>query len=65
MVRNIKETFLPKTEMREKQFVQDPGYVEDVKDAWCMSYAKLHWVYLFLVKDIEDVYNVYKLQCRF
>ena len=65
MVRNIKETFLPKTEMQEKQLVQDPGYVEDVKDAWCIPSAKLHWVYLFLVKDIKDVYNVYELQCRF
>ena len=50
MVRNIKETFPPKTEMQEKQLVQDPGYVEDVKDACCC---------------MKDVYNVYKLQCRF
>ena len=32
MIRNIKKTFPPKTGLREKQFLQDPGYVEDVED---------------------------------
>ena len=32
MIGNIKETFLPKTGLREKQLLQDPGYVEDVGD---------------------------------
>ena len=32
MIGNIKKTFLPKTGLREKQLLQDPGYVEDVKD---------------------------------
>ena len=32
MIRNIKETFPPKTGLWEKQLLQDPGYVEDVKD---------------------------------
>ena len=32
MIRNIKETFPPKTGLREKQLLQDPGYVEDVED---------------------------------
>ena len=27
MIGNIKETFPPKTGMREKQLLQDPGYV--------------------------------------
>ena len=30
MIGNINETFPPKTGLREKQ---DPGYVEDVRDA--------------------------------
>ena len=32
MIGNIKETFLPKTGLREKQLLQDPGYVEDIGD---------------------------------
>ena len=40
MVRNMKETFPPKTGMRKKQVLQDPGYVEDVEDACCMLSAK-------------------------
>ena len=31
MIRSIKEIFLPKTGMQEKQFLQDPGYVYGVK----------------------------------
>ena len=30
MIENIKEIFPPKTGMREKQLLQDPGYVEGV-----------------------------------
>ena len=39
MIGNIKRTFPPKTGLREKQLLQDPGYVEDVKDSWCMLHA--------------------------
>ena len=39
MVRNMKETFLPKTGMWKKQVLQDPGYVEDIKDACCKLHA--------------------------
>ena len=39
MVRNIKETFPPKTGMQKKQVLQDPGYVKDIKDACCMLHA--------------------------
>ena len=39
MVRNMKETFLPKTGMWKKQVLQDAGYIKDVKDACCMLYA--------------------------
>ena len=40
MVRNMKETSPTKTGMQKKQVLQDPGYVEDVKDACCMLSAK-------------------------
>ena len=44
MIGNIKKTFLPKTGLREKQLLQDPGYVEDIEDtllhaACCMVCA--------------------------
>ena len=38
MVRNMKETFLPKTGMQKKQVLQDPGYVDTV-DTCCMLHA--------------------------
>ena len=36
MIGNIKEIFPPKTGLREKQVLQDPGYVEGVKGPCCM-----------------------------
>ena len=39
MIGNIKETFPPKTGLREKQLLQDPGYVEDVGDSFCMLHT--------------------------
>ena len=30
MIGNIKETFLPKTDMQKKQVLKDPGYVDTV-----------------------------------
>ena len=39
MIGNIKRTFPPKTGLREKQVLQDPGYVEDVEDSCCMLHA--------------------------
>ena len=46
MIRNIKETFPPKTGLREKQLLQDPGYVKDVKDtllhaAWSVQVIQI------------------------
>ena len=51
MIGNIKETFPPKTCLREKQLLQDPGYVEDIRD------ALLHAAYSVQdnVKDVEDI----------
>ena len=41
MIGNIKEIFLPKTGMREKQLLQDPGYVEGVETTCCMLHGML------------------------
>ena len=41
MIRTIKEIFPPKTGMREKQLLQDPGYVEGVKTTCCMLHGIL------------------------
>ena len=51
MIGNIKETFPPKTGLRKKQLLQDPGYVEDVRD------ALLHAAYSVQdnVEDVEDI----------
>ena len=38
---NIKEIFLPKTGMREKQLLQDPGYVKGVETTCCMVSCKV------------------------
>ena len=38
LVRNMKETFPPKTGMRKKQVLQDPGYVDTI-DTCCMVHA--------------------------
>ena len=39
MIGNIKKLFLPKTGIWKKQFLQDPGYAEDIKDSCCMLHA--------------------------
>ena len=41
MIENIKEIFLPKNGMREKQLLQDPGYVEGVETTCCMLHGIL------------------------
>ena len=41
MIENIKEIFPPKTGMREKQLLPDPGYVEGVKTTCCMLHGML------------------------
>ena len=51
MIGNIKETFLPKTGLREKQLLQDPGYVQDIRK------FMLHTAHSVQdnVEDIEDI----------
>ena len=58
MIGNIKETFPPKTGLQEKQLLQDPGYVEDVRD------ALLHAAY-FVQDNVEDVEDIKTSHNRF
>ena len=56
MIGNIKETFPPKTGMREKQLLQDPGYVGVVRE---MRAALLHAcrIFIVVVGDIGEGLN--------
>ena len=49
MIGNIKETFPPKTGLGEKQLLQDPGYVKDIKDSCCM----LHTLCRIMLKTLK------------
>ena len=51
MIGNIKRTFPPKTGLREKQLLQDPGYVEDVGDSCCNAAYSVQ----DNVKDVKDI----------
>ena len=48
MIENIKRKFPPKPSMREKQVLQDPGYVDTV-DTCCMLHAMRQGAILILV----------------
>ena len=48
MIRNIKKTFPPKTGLREKQLLQDPGYVEDVEDTLLNAAWSVHVIRIIL-----------------
>ena len=56
MIGNIKDTFPPKTGMREKQLLRDPGYVRVVGE---MCAALLHACRIFSVVagDIREGSN--------
>ena len=54
MVRNIKETYLPKTGMQKSSFLQDPGYVKDVKGHASMKLNSL----IFAKSTLDDNYPV-------
>ena len=41
MIGSIKRTFPPKTGLREKQVLQDPGYVKGVETTYCMLHGIL------------------------
>ena len=64
MIGNIKETFPPKTGMREKQLFQDPGYVNSV-DTCCMLHAMSQGAILIVFTMYVDTVDTIELQCRF
>ena len=55
MIENIKRKFLPKTGMREKQLLQDPGYVNSV-DTCCMLQRQGAILIVFTMY-VDTVYN--------
>ena len=63
MIENIKRKFPPKTGMREKQLLQDPGYVDTV-DTCCMLHAMRQGAILVFTVYVDTVDTI-ELQCRF
>ena len=61
MIENIKRKFPPKTGMREKQLLQDPGYV----DTCCMLHAMRQGAILIVFTMYVDTVDTIELQCRF
>ena len=63
----IKETFLPKTGMQKKSFLQDPGYVGSVKGTCYMLHALLYLcmkyeIYMLkLLKEIKIFKQIHKV----
>ena len=55
MIGNIKETFPPKTGLRQKQLLQDPGYVERVETTCCMLHAAWYVARLYEISYVERV----------
>ena len=64
MIENIKRKFPPKTGMREKQLLQDPGFVDTV-DTCCMLHAMRQGAILIVFTMYVDTVYTIKLQCRF
>ena len=56
LIGNIKEIFPPKTGMREKKLLQDPGYVGVVRE---MCAALLHAcrIFIVVVRDVREGSN--------
>ena len=64
MIENIKRKFPPKTGTREKQVLQDPGYVDTV-DSCCMLHAMRQGAILIVFTMYVDIVDTIELQCRF
>ena len=63
MIENIKRKFPPKTGMREKQLLQDPGYVNTV-DTCCMLHAMRQEAILIVFTMYVNTVDTIELQCR-
>ena len=56
MIGNIKEIFLHKTVIQEKQLLQDPGYVEGVKTTCCMLHGILQGCMKYpMLKELKEI----------
>ena len=55
MIGNIKEIFLPKTGMREKQLLQDPSYVGRVEGPFCMLQGILQGCTNTMSKVLKEI----------
>ena len=56
MIGNIEKTFLPKTGLREKQLLQDPGYIEGVKTTCCMLHCILQGSTKYpMAKELNEI----------
>ena len=56
MIGNIEKTFLPKTGLREKQLLQDPGYIEGVKTTCCMLHGILQGSTKYpMAKELNEI----------
>ena len=64
MIENIKRKFPPKTGMRVKQLLQDPGYVHTVITC-CMLHAMRQGAILIVFTMYVDTVDTIELQCRF
>ena len=64
MIENIKRKFPPKTGMREKQLLQDPGYVDTVNTC-CMLHAMRQGAYLIVFTMYVNTVDTIELQCGF
>ena len=66
MIGNIKEIFPPKTGMREKQLLQDLGYVQGVKTTCCMLHGMLQGFMKYPMseelKEIKNSHNTVDLR---
>ena len=55
MIGNIKEIFPPKTGLRQKQVLQDPGHVEGVETTCCMLHAAWYVARLYKIPYVKGV----------
>ena len=76
MIGNIKEIIPPKTGLREKQVLQDPGYVKGVETTCCMLHGMLQGCTKYpmskeskeikiAISYVKGVERPFDLQCRF
>ena len=61
MIGNIKEIFPPKTGLREKQVLQDPGYVEGVETMLHAAWYLARFYKMSYVEGVERNKNTHNI----